>query len=171
MKKSLALLALASVAVLGLSACSGSTEPEAPETSVETPAPETPEAPEAPAEEPAGQLDAETLQACMDLQAPMQKALEEMMAIQASGGNGIEKWQAGWAELEKALDGIANTASLDDVKDAAAAAHTDAVTVGKIIERAATGDVATATEIATAQTDFQASYSALLGFCTPTSGS
>lgn len=159
MKKTLATLAVAAVAAFGLSACSsGSTPEESPKPApVETQAPEPTET---------TGLDQSTIQACLDMQGPMNKALEDMQAIQAGGGDSMDQWHASWDELEEALSQIANSSSTE-VKNAASSTHTSAAAVGDLMQRLADGDVNAAAELVTAQSEFQSSYSELLGLCAP----
>lgn len=169
MKKSLAALAITAAALLGLSACSSPSEPApAPESVAEAPAPETTE--ETAPEEPTATIDEASIQACMDLQAPMAEALQGMQQAQASDANAFDKWLASWSELEDAFDKIASSAADSAMAEAAGAAHADAVKIGELMEKVIKGDVQAATDMATAQADFQKSYSGLLSLCAPTAG-
>ncbi|MGD9607595.1 MAG: hypothetical protein AB7V10_08960 [Leucobacter sp.] len=158
MNRTITALALAAAAVFGLSACSGSAAPAEKEPVAEAPAPE-------PAEESTG-IDA-SLQACLDLQAPMAEALEGMLEAQAGDGSAYEEWNASWNELTDALGRIAQTAADPDMKSTAAEAHTHAAKVGELMPKIQAGDVSAASELVTAQGDFQSAYSKLITFCMP----
>lgn len=152
-------LALATAAVFGLSACSGNAAPEKQEPVAETPAP---------AEEGTSELDAATVQACLDLAAPFAEASSAMLQIASDGKIPPQEAVDMWTALVDALGRVADSTSDQEVKDAAAAAHADFAALRDAMQKVyVEGDMSAMGDYAAASAAIQSSYSALLDLCSP----
>lgn len=144
-------------ATIGLTACSGSSEPAPAEPTAEAPEP-------APVEEvEETSADPSSLQECLDLQSALAEASQAIAEIDPSSASGAEAWD----EMASAFGAAADSTSNADIKSAAGAVQSDAQNIADLVRKAAGGDLDAATELMTASTDFNSSYAELLSICTP----
>lgn len=158
MKRRITALALAA-AVFGLSACSGNPSPaeQTPVAEVPVSAPEDSAGP-----------DAETLQACRDLAGPFSEASSAMAEIASGGETSRQDAVDMWTALVDALGSVADSASDQEVRDAAAAAQADFASLRDAMQKVyVDGDLSAMGEFTAASTAIQRSYAALLDLCAP----
>lgn len=150
MKKALPSLAVAALLAVGLAGCSGSAAPAAPSTAE-------------PAEAPT--MGDDSLQACLDLAGPFAEASGKLASL-ASGDADPQAAVDGWTALVDALGSVAQSASDQEVKQAATIAQTDFAALRDAMQQVhVNGDLTAMGAFTSANETAQASYTALLQTC------
>lgn len=159
MNRRMIALALAGVALLGLTACSGGTASNADKA----PATSAPATESAAAQKPAA--DQTVAEACVSMAGPMQKASTTMAGLAEASSNPQSAVDA-WTALVDAYQEVADTVTNADVKAATIAATTDLTVVRDAIKKVyVDGDTAAIAEMTTASTNMQTSLTALTTLC------
>lgn len=146
---------------LSLTACSGgNAEPAAEQPTQVAPAP----APEAAATD-ESEVDAATVQACLDMSGPFADAASKMLEA-ADGSADPQEVVDAYTALADALGEIAASSSSPEVEAAAAAAQVDMTAVRDALQKVyVENDMSALGDLTAATTAMQESYQALLGLC------
>lgn len=162
MNRMIVALAIVTISALGMTACSGDTAPAATDVQTNTPAP----APQESTPTQSTDLDPATLQACLDIAGPFAEASNGMQQLAGSGAASPQEVVDMWTKLVDALGSIADSTSNEEVKNAAAAAHTDFAALRDAMQRVyVDGDMSAMDDYTAATTAIQSSYPALLELC------
>lgn len=179
MKRTIAAIALAISASLGLAACSGSDD-AAPEPDVETTAPAEEEAADDPAAEEvveddsavseadevqASTPDLSTLDACVSLMEPLQEAnlaMAELAQAADDPQNAVDMWRA----LSESFESFGETAGNAEVAELATAVGEDGHALTDVLQKVYVDeDMSAMGEFTEANDAFFASYQEILGLC------
>lgn len=172
MKQRITLWTVAAAALLALSACSAPPAPQDPEVSSPPAAQEAPAEETAPTETPASvepaELDAATIQACQDMAGPFAEASAGMLNILSDSKIPPQEVVDMWTLLVEALGKISETATVQEVKEAAAVAYTDFAALRDAMQKVyVEGDFAAMSDYLSATQAIEDSYPALLALCSP----
>ncbi len=158
MNRRIAAWPIAVVTMLGLAACSGSPS-AAPATSAPvTTAPSTPVAGTS-----AGQSVSE---ACISMAGPLAEASTAMAKIASVDKADAQSAVKTWTTLVDAFRKVADSVSNQEVKAAATTLHKDLAAVRDALKKIyLDGDMTAMSDLTTASTDMQTSYTALNKLC------